>query len=164
MLSGCGDPGSEYSWVVLHLGRSRFSLLLLGFVLVAASCTSTTTSVAEEPTPQSPNEPGELVLLSAEEIGHELLGNTIIGNWRGEDYRQFFDESGITTYRAADSERDSVGTWRVNVRTGLYESLWNDVEQWDEYEVRSDGETWFWTGGGVELSPFTIVEGNQLGQ
>lgn len=105
---------------------------------------------------------GDLVLLSAEEIGHGLLGNTIIGNWLGEDYRQFFDESGFTTYRPVESGQDSVGKWRINGGTDLYESLWNDSDLWDGYEVHSDGDTWFWSGQGVQLSPFTIVEGNQL--
>ena len=103
-----------------------------------------------------------LVLLSAEEIEVVLSGNTIIGNWVGEDYRQFFDANGITTYRPVETGRDSIGEWRVNVETGLYESLWNDRPPWEDYEVHQDGDTYFWTGQGVELSEFTVVAGNQL--
>lgn len=103
-----------------------------------------------------------LVLVSAQELEAALAGNTIIGNWVGENYRQFFDENGFTTYRPIETGRDSTGEWRVNVDTGLYESLWNDRGPWEEYEVHRDGDTWFWTGEGVELSEFTIVEGNQL--
>ena len=111
--------------------------------------------VAEESEPS-------LQLVSGVELEAALVGNTVIGNWVGEDYRQFFDESGNTTYRPVLSGRESVGEWRISADTGLYESLWNDRPPWDEYQVHRDGDTWFWTGGGVELSPFTIVEGNQL--
>lgn len=105
---------------------------------------------------------GDLALLSAVEIQTLLIGNTIIGNWVGEDYRQFFDEDGTTTYRPTLSGRDSVGEWRVNADSGLYESLWPGVPTWDDYEVHRDGDTYFWTGQGVQLSPFIVVEGDQL--
>lgn len=105
---------------------------------------------------------GDLVLLSADEIEVLLAGNTIIGNWVGEDYRQFFDEDGTTTYRPVLTGRDSAGEWRVNTGSGLYESLWPGVPTWDDYEVHREDDTFFWSGQGVQLSPFTVVEGNQL--
>ena len=101
------------------------------------------------------------VAITAAEIEAALAGNTIIGNWVGEDYRQFFDESGDTTYVPVDGQA-SFGQWRVDVSTDRYESLWPGARQWDAYEVHRDGDQWFWTGGGVERSPFTIVDGNQL--
>ncbi len=121
---------------------------------------TTTANVVTSDDPQA-GESG-LVLVSAAEIEAALRGNTIIGNWVGEDYRQFFDASGFTTYRPVQSGVESVGEWRVNDDTGLYESLWNDRLPWDEYQVHRDGDDWFWTGGGVERSPFTIVPGEQL--
>ena len=83
-----------------------------------------------------------------------------MGNWVGEDYRQFFDNDGSTTY-VPDGGRSSVGQWRVDETTSTYESLWPPIDRWDAYEVFRDGDQWFWNGGGVEMSPFTIVEGDQ---
>ena len=136
-----------------------------------APTTATTTTTPPSPPPSTTEEPafegsgasdGALVLLTAAEIEVLLAGNTIIGNWVGEDYRQFFDQNGTTTYRPTETGRDSVGEWRVNVDSGLYESLWNDRPPWEDYEVHQDGDTFFWTGQGVQLSPFTVVDGNQL--
>ncbi len=104
---------------------------------------------------------GELVLVSAAEIETALSGNTAIGNWLGEQYQQYFDPSGDTTY-LPDTGQSSIGQWRINVESGQYESLWGPARVWDTYDVFRDGDEWFWTGGGVELSPFTIVAGNQL--
>ena len=109
----------------------------------------------------STSDGAELVRVSVTEIEDALSGNTAIGNWLGEQYVQYFDPSGDTTY-VPDSGQPSVGGWRVNVASGQYESLWAPARVWDTYDVFRDGDDWFWTGGGVELSPFTIVEGNQL--
>lgn len=129
----------------------------------ATTPTSTRTTTAEVvPVEGSGASNDAFVLVSANEVEAALRGNTIVGNWVGEDYRQFFDESGITTYRPVESGREDVGQWRVNAETDLYESLWGAQITWDAYEVHRNGDTWFWTGGGVQLSPFTIVEGNQL--
>ncbi len=135
------------------LCRSRGLIVALLFALVAAGCSFGETSRASS---------DGLVLLSAAEIEVVLTGNTIVGNWVGEDYRQFFAETGSTTYVPVESGQESVGEWRVNVNTGMYESLWNDRPPWDDYEIHFDGENYFWSGQGVELSPFTVVEGNQL--
>ena len=104
---------------------------------------------------------GDLVLLDASEIEVLLSGNTIIGNWVGEDYEQFFASDGTTIYRPVGGQ-DSFGEWRVDNETGLYESLWPPVPTWDAYEVHQEGETFFWTGQGVQLSPFTVSNGNLL--
>lgn len=104
---------------------------------------------------------GDLVLLNAEEIEQLLSGNTITGNWVGEDYEQFFSSDGSTIYRPLGGQ-DSVGEWRVNAESGLYESLWPGVPTWDDYEVHQEDDTFFWTGQGVQLSPFTVVDGDQL--
>lgn len=101
------------------------------------------------------------VLVSADEIEAALSGNTVVGNWVGEDYRQFFDPSGETIY-LPDGGNISNGQWRVNVQSGQYESLWPSDPAWDTYDVLRDGDQWYWTGGGVVMSPFTVLEGNQL--
>lgn len=124
---------------------------------VAPSSSSAPATTVPEPS----NEELGLVAVSGEELQAALGGNTIVGNWVGQDYRQFFDLNGDTTY-LAEGGPASPGTWRVNVTTGQYESMWPPLPQWDVYDVFRDGDEWFWTGGGVELSPFTIVEGDQL--
>lgn len=131
-------------------------------VTVLESSTSTsnvpTSSIdSNEAAPES-----GLVLVSGEDLVGVLSGNTAIGNWVGEDYRQFFDPSGATIYQPDGAPSGSTGEWRVNVTTGQYESLWPPFPGWDEYDVFRDGDDWFWTGAGVELSPFTIVQGDQL--
>ena len=119
-----------------------------------------TAAPADDPVEDAP-ETG-LTRVSAADVQAALAGNTIVGNWVGEDYRQFFADTGTTTYRPVVSGVDSIGQWRVNDDTGQYESLWNNRLPWDVYDVYRDGDDWFWTGGGVDMSPFTIVEGNQL--
>ena len=71
-------------------------------------------------------------------------------------------DRGTTIYRPTESGQEQVGQWRINAGADLYESLWGGRPPWDQYEVHRDGDTWFWTGGGVQLSPFSIVEGDQL--
>ena len=123
---------------------------------------SSSTVIDGSSEPQANDAPAGLILVSGEDLQAALSGNTAIGNWVGEDYRQFFDESGDTIYLPDGAAGGSAGSWRVDVTTGQYESLWPPLPTWDVYDVFRDGDQWFWTGGGVELSPFTIVEGDQL--
>ena len=92
--------------------------------------------------PQSISEQGP-VRVSASDVVAALAGNTAVGNWVGEDYRQFFDNDGSTTY-VPDGGRSSVGQWRVDETTSTYESLWPPIDRWDAYEVFRDGDQWFW--------------------
>lgn len=101
------------------------------------------------------------VEVAGDALRDALAGNTIVGTWDGEDYRQYFDPGGTTDYLPAGGEV-SVGEWRVEVVTGRYESRWPPGRTWDPYVVQRDGDRWFWTGGGVDRSPFTILPGDQL--
>lgn len=123
---------------------------------------SSSAAVDGSPEPQVSDEPTGLTLVAGEELQAALSGNTAIGNWVGEDYRQFFEENGDMIYLPDGASGGSTGEWRVDPTTGQYESLWPPLRTWDVYDVFRDGDQWFWTGGGVELSPFTIVEGDQL--
>lgn len=131
--------------------RAKFvqlSVVGLALVILLSACGSSTGGV--EP-------------VSAADLQEALAGNTAIGNWLGTDYRQFFDADGATIY-LPEGGAESMGKWQVVESTGLFESLWNDRPPWTAYEVHRNGDTWFWTGQGVELSEFVIVEGNQLNQ
>jgi len=164
----------------------RFLPLMAALTLIVAACsseanasdanasapqvaTTTTTTPSEAVTEPEASEPIEQpvqdvsgpVLVSADEIEAALNGNTVVGNWVGEDYQQYFDPSGETIY-LPDDGRVSTGQWRVNVQSGQYESLWPSDREWDAYDVLRDGDQWYWTGGGVDMSPFTVAEGNQL--
>lgn len=180
----CGCP-RQYRIPVYRRKIRRILILLAAIALLAAAfgdATNSESAAIQAPTEAATTAPpttvaapdvgstagtastsdgAELVLVSATEIEDALSGNTAIGNWLGEQYVQYFDPSGNTTY-VPDSGQPSVGGWRVNVASGQYESLWAPARVWDTYDVFRDGDDWFWTGGGVELSPFTIVEGNQL--
>ena len=104
---------------------------------------------------------GEAVVVSHEELQELLSGNTIVGEWFGNSYRQFFDSDGSTIYAQTGSQ-SSLGQWRVNPETGDYESWWNSLAGWEVYQVTRIGDEFFWTGEGVVNEPFTIIEGQRL--
>lgn len=102
----------------------------------------------------------EPVQMTAAEIRTLLSGNTAIGDWQGQPYRQSFRANGETIYAPKDS-RSSAGKWRVNSQTNDFESWWPRSE-WGSYTVWRDGEIRYWSGGGVERSEFTMIPGEHL--
>lgn len=133
----------------------RLLLAMVPVIVILSAC-SETDEAGTETNPVTEVELQEL-----------LAGNTIIGDWFGEPYRQFFDQDGTTTY-VPDGARPSTGQWRVDAVSGNYESWWNDRDGWERYEVTGDGDAFYWSEVGADgttsgrPSPFTVVEGNQL--
>ena len=102
----------------------------------------------------------EPVALTATEIEATLSGKTVIGDWKGRAYRQYFNTDGSTIF-AMRRAQSTLGEWRVNADTNQYESKWNDPE-WESYGVSKDGATFYWTGRDLEPQAFELVEGADL--
>lgn len=98
--------------------------------------------------------------LTASEIEALLSGNTIVGAWSGNAYRQYYATDGSTLYVPEGGDPDE-GRWRVNAQTDEYESWWQSTG-WTPYAmVRTDdgGHAWI---NGDRLEPFQVVPGQQL--
>ncbi len=100
------------------------------------------------------------VPMTASEIETLLGGNTALGDWQGDTYRQYFATDGATIY-AVEGRRSSRGRWRVVDGTRAYESWWPG-SGWDAYEVLRDGDALIWMDGAGVRFGFEVVEGQQL--
>jgi len=98
--------------------------------------------------------------LSAAEIEALLAGNTIVGQWSGTGYRQFFAADGQTVYVPATGAAEE-GQWRVNAESDEYESWWRSTG-WTPYAmVQMAQDRYAWVNGD-SLEPFDIVQGRQI--
>ncbi|MEI4231895.1 hypothetical protein [Roseovarius sp. D22-M7] len=98
--------------------------------------------------------------LSASEIENVLEGNTIVGTWGGDRYRQYFAEDGTTIYLSDEGKR-AQGQWRVDPEQDVYESWWMSTG-WTPYalvDVPDDGYAW---RNGDRVEPFEVKEGRQI--
>ena len=100
--------------------------------------------------------------LSGHEIKHLLTGNTAIGFWGEDHYRQFFDKSGATYY-APRGKRSTRGKWRVTRDNAAYESWWTGAEDnWERFDLRLTSDGYAWVDGAGMLHGFELVAGQQL--
>ncbi len=86
-----------------------------------------------------------------------LRGNTIVGEWDGRPFTQYFAPGGATRYREGDGPA-SDGSWRVN-SAGQYCSIWPPSPAEACYEVRVKGAAILWLGGD-KVHPSEVVPGN----
>jgi hypothetical protein len=100
----------------------------------------------------------EETIMTAEEFQKILSGNTMIGEWAGTPYRQYFSESGSTIYLSNGSQ--SEGTWRI-ADDGKYCSVWPPSPAESCYKVTRQGEELIWYSGSSRY-PAIVVEGDQL--
>jgi hypothetical protein len=98
------------------------------------------------------------VQMTPEEFREILTGNTLIGEWAGSPYRQYFGENGTTMYLSNSSE--SEGTWRV-ADDGKYCSVWPPSPAEACYTVTRQGEELIWYSGSNRY-PATVVKGDKL--
>lgn len=101
------------------------------------------------------------VKLRGHEIRALLTGNTAVGRWQGQDYRQFFAEDGSTIY-AQDGSRSTRGEWRVDDETQEYQSIWPNDPDWEGWFVMEYGGTFYWVSKTTPPTPFEVLEGQQL--
>ena len=100
-------------------------------------------------------------LLEAEEFTTMLLGNTLIGQWAGSPYRQFFDRSGNTIYVGDDGSK-SQGYWRIR-EDGYYCSTWPPGQSESCYKVTLLDDQLIWYSGDQRY-PSHLVLGNQISE
>jgi hypothetical protein len=101
----------------------------------------------------------QAVKLRGDEIGFLLTGNTAVGLWEGNAYRQYFDPDGSTIY-AQEGARSARGTWRVEGEE--YQSRWPDDTEWEGWFVMEYAGQWFWASKKTPPTPFDVIEGQQL--
>lgn len=98
--------------------------------------------------------------LTGAEVSAWINGNTVIGVWAGNAYKQYFSPEGWTAYDQAGAAVDR-GRWWVT--DDQYCSNW-DVGGDACYRVLRDGDTLIWQTSGLFSRRFTaeVVVGNQL--
>jgi hypothetical protein len=98
--------------------------------------------------------------LSGEQIRAWIDGNTIVGNWAGTPYRQYFGPDGLTTFEA-DSAPAEIGRWWVTEVE--FCAIWPTGGQVC-YRVVREGETLIWQTMNPWGENFTaeVLDGNQL--
>jgi len=101
------------------------------------------------------------VKLRAHEIEVLLSGNTIVGEWRGAPYRQFFDPDGSTIY-AQEGARSAVGQWRIDPERDEYQSIWPRESAWEGWYVMEYAGDFFWVSKSTPPTPFEVLQGQQL--
>ena len=121
--------------------RRIFTALVAGFLAVPASAQS--------------------VKLQGYEIRALLTGNTAVGRWEGEKYRQFFGDDGVTIY-AQEGARFTRGEWRVDDELQEYQSIWPNDADWEGWFVMEFDGTFYWVSKSTPPTPFEILEGQQL--
>ncbi|MEM7223300.1 MAG: hypothetical protein AAF495_10000 [Pseudomonadota bacterium] len=103
---------------------------------------------------------GEPQTMTQNEFRTLIEGNTIVGEWSGTPYRQFFDEGARTTYQEK-GKAETYGTWRIT-EDGKYCSVWPPNPQEACYNVKRDEDTLFWDAGGGKTYPSDVVPGKQM--
>ena len=121
--------------------RRIFTALIAGFLAVPASAQS--------------------VKLQGYEIRALLTGNTAVGRWEGQKYRQFFGDDGVTIY-AQEGARSTRGEWRVDDELQEYQSIWPNDADWEGWFVMEFSGTFYWVSKSTPPTPFEILEGQQL--
>ncbi len=96
--------------------------------------------------------------LTPEEFQKILAGNTMIGEWAGTPYRQYFSENGATLYLS--NGNSSEGTWRI-ADDGTYCSVWPPSPSEACYTVTLKGEELIWYSGSNRY-PAVLIEGEHL--
>jgi hypothetical protein len=101
------------------------------------------------------------IKLQADEIDILLSGNTVVGDWDGVPYRQFFGADGVTVFAQRDAEV-SRGEWRVDATLDEYQSIWPSDADWAGWYVMEFSGDWYWVSKSTPPTPFEVLEGEQL--
>ncbi len=99
--------------------------------------------------------------LTGAEISAWIEGNTVVGVWAGDAYKQYFSADGWTDYDQAGAAVDRGRWWVTDDRF---------CSNWDAggdacYRVLRDGDTLIWETSGLIKRRFTadVLPGNRLG-
>ena len=99
------------------------------------------------------------VKLQEHEITALLSGNTVVGDWGGAPYRQYFEPGGVTIF-AEIGAGSAIGEWRV--QDDELQSLWPGDADWTGWFVMEYAGDFFWVSKATPPTVFTVVEGQQL--
>lgn len=101
------------------------------------------------------------VKLTAAQITELLAGNTAVGKWEGQKYRQFFSDDGNTIY-AQLGARSATGKWRIDASIDEYQSIWPNQKEWEGWYVMEYAGAYYWVSKATPPTPFRIEQGQQL--
>jgi hypothetical protein len=101
------------------------------------------------------------VKLTSSQIAELLTGNTAVGKWQGQRYRQFFDDEGQIIY-AQQGARSSVGKWRIDTTIDEYQSVWPNEQEWEGWYVMEYAGDYYWVSKSTPPTPFRVEQGQQL--
>ena len=95
--------------------------------------------------------------LTGLEIGELLSGNTVVGEWEDEPYRQLYRADGTTLYTRQDGGRNE-GLWRLAEEA--YEESWDGGETWLAWTVRRVSGRFVFLGEDVPATSFAVERGD----
>jgi hypothetical protein len=101
------------------------------------------------------------VKLTAAQIDELLTGNTAVGKWQGQKYRQYFSDDGNTIY-AQLGARSAVGKWRLDSSIDEYQSIWPSDNEWEGWYVMEYAGAYYWVSKTTPPTPFRIEQGQDL--
>ena len=104
---------------------------------------------------------GQSVKLSGDDIRTLLTGNTAIGRWEGQNYRQYFGADGVTIY-SQDGAKSTRVEWRVDDEVQEYQSIWPNDADWEGWFVMEFSGDYYWVSKKTPPTPYELVEGEQL--
>lgn len=103
----------------------------------------------------------QAVKLKVHEIEALLSGNTAVGKWDGQPYRQYFGADGVTLF-AQNGARTARGMWRLDAERDEYQSHWPGDAEWEGWFVMEYAGVFFWVSKATPPTPFRMVPGEQL--
>ena len=101
------------------------------------------------------------VKLQAHEIDALLSGNTVVGQWEGAKYAQYFDPDGHTIY-AQDGSRSARGQWRTDPEQDEFQSIWPSDAEWQGWFVMEFGGDFYWVSKSTPPTLFEVLDGLKL--
>ncbi|MEM6308479.1 MAG: hypothetical protein AAF754_00390 [Pseudomonadota bacterium] len=104
---------------------------------------------------------GQSVKLSGDDIRTLLTGNTAIGRWEGQNYRQYFGADGVTIY-SQDGAKSTRGEWRVDDEVQEYQSIWPNDADWEGWFVMEFSGNYYWVSKKTPPTPFRVENGQRL--
>ena len=99
--------------------------------------------------------------LSGAQIEAWIVGSTVIGDWAGSAYRQYFSDQGWTDYAQAVGRSTVVGRGEWYVTENRYCSVWAPGGA-TCYRVLRDGDTLIWVTPANERFPAWVMPGNRI--
>ena len=105
---------------------------------------------------------GRMQPLTKADITTLLSENTVIGEWNGTPYRQYFMADGVTYFAPKDAGATR-GKWRVSKDGNNYQSWWTGPgENWEDFALMRTAEGLAWVDETGGIFPFEVLTGQQL--